>query len=408
MAEHLSTLQIENFITHRLAPGDLTTIARHLAACAECRARVQAEARTTERVAALQSSLRAEPVTHLSYEQLVAYVEAKALPLEREIISNHLTVCPQCTLEAEELQALRDTLTAAPASKTFLAWLRELALFRPMPIAVAAMVLVSLLGLAWWLRQRAPAPQIVSAPPVVSPPVTASLPPTPALVVPVVIAMLQDHGQTITLDQAGKLTGLPDLPKEAQAALKRALAAQQIEIAPEVKKLSRRSATLMGEAEHPAAIKLQTPVGTFVNDTRPTFHWQALPQAENYSVQVLDVNFNVVATSPALSQTHWRVTTPLNRGQEYLWQVTAEVEGKRVTSAAASAPEAHFKILSADNARALQKSVQSHDSHLLRGTLYARAGLLDEAEREFQALRQANPQSTVARKLLLNLRALRR
>lgn len=404
MAEHLSTLQIENFMTRRLAPGDLTTIARHLAACAECRVRAQAQARTTERVAALQSSLRAEPVTHLSYEQLVAYVEAKALPLEREIISNHLTGCPQCTVEAEELQALRDTLTASPALKSYWAWWRVPALFRPLPIAATAVALLSLLGLVWWLRQ--PTPQLVSAP--VSPPVTASLSPTPAPVAPAVVAALQDHGQTIALDQAGKLTGLSDLPQEAEAALKRALESQQIEIAPAVKKLSRRPATLMGEAEKQPALKLQTPVGTFVNDTRPTFRWQALPAAENYSVQVLDTNFNVVATSPALSQTHWRVTTPLKRGQEYVWQVTAEVEGKRVTSAAANAPEAHFKILSAEQAQALQTLVQTHDSHLLRGTMYAKFGLLDEAEREFHALRQANPQSTVARKLWRNLRALRR
>jgi hypothetical protein len=39
------------------------------------------------------------------------------------------------------------------------------------------------------------------------------------------------------------------------------------------------------------------------------------------------------------------------------------------------------------------------------GVLYAQAGLLDDAEREFSALLRANPKSEVARKLLSNVRA---
>ena len=145
-----------------------------------------------------------------------------------------------------------------------------------------------------------------------------------------------------------------------------------------------------------------------MKDTQPAFRWQAVKGAQHYTVLVLDESFNVVATSPALAQPYWRATPSLKHGQEYIWQVTAEVEGKRVTSAAARAPEAHFKILSAEKSRDLQAFVQSHNSHLLRGTMYAKAGLLDEAEREYQALLKANPQSAIARKLLKNLWGLRR
>ena len=56
----------------------------------------------------------------------------------------------------------------------------------------------------------------------------------------------------------------------------------------------------------------------------------------------------------------------------------------------------------------VQQLVQAHPSHLLRATIYARAGLLDEAEREYQALLNANPRSTIARKLLQHLRAQRK
>jgi hypothetical protein len=47
-------------------------------------------------------------------------------------------------------------------------------------------------------------------------------------------------------------------------------------------------------------------------------------------------------------------------------------------------------------------------SHLVLGLLYANAGLLDDAEREFNALVKANPQSTVPRKLLGSVKAARR
>jgi hypothetical protein len=48
------------------------------------------------------------------------------------------------------------------------------------------------------------------------------------------------------------------------------------------------------------------------------------------------------------------------------------------------------------------------NSHLVRGTMYARAGLLDEAEKELRALLAANPNSKIARELLQSVRAKRR
>jgi hypothetical protein len=47
-------------------------------------------------------------------------------------------------------------------------------------------------------------------------------------------------------------------------------------------------------------------------------------------------------------------------------------------------------------------------SHLTLGLLYADAGLLSEAEREFRLLRAANPNSELARNLLRQIQALRK
>jgi hypothetical protein len=89
--------------------------------------------------------------------------------------------------------------------------------------------------------------------------------------------------------------------------------------------------------------------------------------------------------------------------------VSARRGGEEITSPAPPAPEARFKVLGRAGLEELSAAERAgSSSHLLRGVLYARAGLLDEAEREFSALLRDNPHSPVARKLLRNVRQLRR
>ena len=53
-------------------------------------------------------------------------------------------------------------------------------------------------------------------------------------------------------------------------------------------------------------------------------------------------------------------------------------------------------------------SLKRSNSHLALGVFYTRAGLLNEAEREFQRLVKLNPQSELARKLLQSVRSIRK
>jgi Flp pilus assembly protein TadD len=66
-----------------------------------------------------------------------------------------------------------------------------------------------------------------------------------------------------------------------------------------------------------------------------------------------------------------------------------------------------FAVLSTENFQELT-SLQKSNSHLALGVSYARAGLLNEAEREFQSLVKLNPQSELARKLLQSVRSIRK
>jgi hypothetical protein len=84
-------------------------------------------------------------------------------------------------------------------------------------------------------------------------------------------------------------------------------------------------------------------------------------------------------------------------------------DGEEIRMPAPSAPDAKFKVLEQSQAEALERAKQAYGhSHLLLGILYAQAGLLDNAEQEFQALSEANPRSRVAQTLLHSVKALRR
>jgi hypothetical protein len=115
-----------------------------------------------------------------------------------------------------------------------------------------------------------------------------------------------------------------------------------------------------------------------------------------------------VAASGTLAATEWRPIRPLERGSIYSWQVTARSGSKKVVAPVPPAPEAWLKVLDQDTAEKLAHVKQAYPhSHLALGILDAKAGLVDEAEREFHALRITNPKSPIVESLLLSAKALR-
>jgi hypothetical protein len=175
-----------------------------------------------------------------------------------------------------------------------------------------------------------------------------------------------------------------------------------------IEELVGRPGALLSGTSQSESFKPSSPVGTVVRHDRPTLEWQPLSGADSYTVTVSDSDLNALLTSPPLTDTRWTVPRPLGRGGVYTWQVTALRDGEEVVAPAPPAPEARFKVLGQAELKELLAAERAgSSSHLLRGVLYARAGLLDEAEREFRTLLRNNPRSPVARKLLRNLRQLR-
>jgi hypothetical protein len=164
----------------------------------------------------------------------------------------------------------------------------------------------------------------------------------------------------------------------------------------------------MGGRGEGIAYSLHSPIGTVVLTDRPVFRWGAVEGATSYLVAVYDANFKWVATSQPITATTWSATSSLRRGETYFWQVTAIKNGREIKSPVPPAPEAKFRILEqskADELSQIKKAVSN--SHLATGLIYAREGLLDDAEREFEILARANPKSLAAQKLLNSLKALR-
>jgi hypothetical protein len=123
-------------------------------------------------------------------------------------------------------------------------------------------------------------------------------------------------------------------------------------------------------------------------------------------VKVYGENYEEAASSPALSSNEWAVPGALERGRFYSWEVTALKGGTPLAAAPAPpAPEARFKVLEQSKEEELSRALAAQpDSRLARAVIYSRAGLLDDAERELQALARQNPRSATARRLLRSVR----
>ena len=462
--KHLTGEAIELYRTRQSSAAEALAAQKHVADCADCRARLAAAVEADAALLSLrQQTAPAEDDafgadSHLPYEQLALYVDGRLDEVEREIADSHLSFCEDCAADLADLRqyaelaasaelkpAARPTRDEAPST-----WRRFIALIgsfaRPLPAAAAAALVLITLGGVWLATRdggaprideearvkpethQAPTPAIAPEqkifPSPTPPPVETNSPPTvdnsgrpsnvasPPSINPAPpaseIVALNDGGSHVTLDRRGRLQGLEGAPPDARLAVSLALRSRRIEPSAALNGLAEDGDdTLMGSGGGAAAsFAPRWPVGKVVRETRPALSWSPHAGARSYTVAVVDAKFRPVTQSPALKQTSWTTNPPLARGAVYSWQVTATLEdGTEVTAPAAPAPQARFRVLDADaNDRLTRLEKAAPTSRLARGVAYAQAGLLDEAEAELKELLKENPRSQVARDLLRSLR----
>ena len=219
---------------------------------------------------------------------------------------------------------------------------------------------------------------------------------------------LIDGSRRIALARDGRLEGFDARRPEDHDLIRRALERRRLDTSAALPDLIGRQGTLMGGESDSRTGTLLAPIGTLVLDDRPVFRWRPYEGAQAYKVEVSDERFEPAAASEWITSTEWRPGAALPRGKVWVWQLVVRTSAGEVRVPAPPAPEARFTVLPATDASRLASALEEHrGSHLARAALFARAGVLDEAESELEALSISNPGSALVSDLLANLKAIR-
>lgn len=441
--EHISVKEIHQYQNRELSPRELLALDDHLAQCEDCRVQISYSNAFSPSPTPFITGLERELFEHPVYEQLAAYIDGQLESVEKDIIESHLGCCRECSKELSDLQTIKTQVasfsqeaTSEPAIEPLRgrsATLRERfsALWRvpSFRIPLQAALAFACVAMIVWAATMPIRRNIAELKTQLADAEKRNeelqrdfeISKADAEALQTQIAQLnspkdsQSDSKTLSLDDAiikidgqGGVEGLATLPSVIQQDIRSAIESGQTKTPQAINSLISKAGVLMGGGKEGVAFALESPVGTAVLSARPTFRWQPLAGAASYSVTVLDMDFNPIIKSSVLTSTSWTAVEPLERGRTYTWIVTAVKDGKELKSPVAPAPEARFKVLEKEAANEVLKNRQDYrDSHLISGLVCAQAGLLDEAEREFELLARANPKSLVANKLLRNVKSLR-
>jgi hypothetical protein len=428
MLEHPSREELAQYRERALAPDLFLSIHRHLSLCPDCLAQCQATSRLKEDYAILLTALSPDPseaAYHPTNAELAGYIQKDSDQVTNESVESHLEVCPECTQRVATLNALHlskapaSTLTAVPkasfpvrpARTNFLSSISW-------PLRVAAVVLIMLGALAAILffmrmRLRQPHPAGIERANTNVPSSSPDIPPNQNGAGPG-----QDQpGKPGTTDQIAGSDKHPtdhdaDIPEylspQSRQAILSAITAERLEKPRVLAELRGTNSRLLGETVEGRPFQLMSPIAVVVQEQQPTFRWQSVAGATGYEVTVADEKLDQVAMSPKLTTHEWRLGVALRPGATYSWQVTAFKNGQRITSPILPAPQAKFRILDTNHSEELRRLRRERPGyHLGLGVLYTQAGLLKDAEREFEALSRDKSYSDIGAKLLKRVRSMK-
>ncbi len=435
--EHITNEIFDRYAARAATATEILFVQTHSAACDVCREKLAQIVSPEKAFAAIRNDFALEDFAdapeHLAYEQLEFFAGNKLDEVDREIAESHLSICEECAKDLADLQMYRQIAEMPAATKEIVSetqkqtfWQKLFAFdsigsFAP----VAALLLIAALLGAWFLlrgnrteeiaqtnKNQNVSPNVNAAnnltAPNVSPETSPAngLSPAPVENLPNGETMYALSDGQLTVDEKGNVKGLENLSPSTQNVIKQSLQSGKISVA--ANSLSGNSGVLMGEANENNGVPfaLQTPVGKVIRENQPILRWKPLKDAASYEVAIVDEKFRVVEQSGKLTAMSWKPSKPLPRGANYSWQVTAaKTDGTETVSPASPAPQARFRVVEQNIFEDLQKLEKSGTrSHLALGVLYAKAGLKQEARREFEALVKENPKSNLARKLLLSIK----
>jgi hypothetical protein len=427
VSDHISEEALNKYREKSLSPAEVLSVCDHLESCLICRERLagmhQLDHLFTSLGAQLNDATQSQTL-HLLPEEIADYVDGKLDDADREIADSHLMFCHPCQVDVQDLRAFKTSLNPVSTKdyrpeKRLHFWQTVNLLWRKsawgMALQTATLAIVVLFLIATLLLRKQVASlsgslsqlqqkndalekQLADIPELQSQIALLQLNQSPLPDDSGDTEALNDKGRQVAIEQ-GALTGIEALPPEVEQAVKSALVKQQVRKPAMPKELIARGEVLMGGNDRKTFL-LFSPKGKITESDRPTLTWGVLEGATAYVVAVYDADANQVAKSSPLTTTHWALPSALKRGVIYSWEVTAIREGEEIIAPTPPAPPAKFKVLEQAKYDELNRAKRAYDSHLVLGTLYAQAGLFDEAEREFKSLVAANPKSILAKRLL--------
>lgn len=396
MKTHLSDEDVEAYRNKTASPERLVAMNDHIFECAQCFQLLDSPDRIGQAYEALREFFEPRPSwpEHLDYEQLESFVNGTAGAETTRLVTSHMAECQECREDIRDLKAMKDQIDAEAdiqpetAKRRFAVGWWHSHSYKWALAVVALLVVVA--GIIWALTYKRQ-PQVAKQEQTPTPAVSTTL-------------LVQDGGRQLRLSSGGELLGLDELPAKYVNALKDALRTGRLSLPTPPETTLGKVGTLLGPGDREHAFDVIFPASTTVEDTRPSFHWQRLAGATEYTLMIKDLVSGAEIESPSVSGTSWTAEAPLVRGHQYVWMVEAVVGSHRVRAPGTHKPFATFTVLDERReAEIVEARKRFGDSHLGMGLAYADAGLVREAEREFSDLVAANPGSSLAKNLLASV-----
>jgi hypothetical protein len=381
-AEHLTDHDVEAYQQRSLGSGDLVRVTDHLAFCGDCQGRLGGDDIASV-VAGIRKAFLAAPTEaweHPSGEEIAAFVDGSLDEIDTALVRSHEEECAACAADIADLRKFRAGWTRSSGRR---------------PRWIAAVASLASAAVLAWITLR-PSPIAGGRPHPDRPGPTESA------------VVLSDVSGAITLDSHGNWSGWPALSEASDELVRRVLISNRLEIPADVLRLPGARGNLRGGVPEGPVPHLVYPVGVVVEEDRPVFRWQPIPGARRYGVTLaMDGGAPPMDSGPVLA-TEWTPPRALKRGQPYVWQLTVYAGSGSTTAPQPPEPEARFFVLDRQALESLEEARgRTSGSHLVMGILDARAGLLDDAEKELKAFAALNPTSPLPSKLLADFRAQR-
>jgi hypothetical protein len=411
MDTHLSTEEIRGYLRRRLTRDDFDRVGEHVHSCASCYQDFLAELQKRFPIEIDLDELAGLKGWHLEGEELAAYVEGRMDELNFECATLHLEECGSCmekTSAAFEYRLEHPRLSLIAGRKQPSCWSRYLHGLQSisthrLQLATAAVLLLGLALFMWALLQpTSEKSQIAGTPPETRLPDPS--PHQPTVPVQPDPGSGSDNRHNVDKPMPEQLAASANSERHGvgrqEEGIERALIAKNLRMPRVIEMLDRTpSIAVRGNQASIQSFAIVRPFATAISNEHPTFSWSALKGATSYRVSVFDAALNLIRTSEPLTETQWLIPEPLEAGVVYTWTATAIKDGQEVVAPAQPA-RAEFKILGKPEMSRLKRIIRRTTSHAARGFLYAEAGLLEEAEKEFQTHLKFRPTDERVKRLL--------